>query len=198
MTHEEIAAHQLVRERFTALADASAIVGSHATRAQGTHRRQRDERVAGDGGRRAAHLPRRERDAASPRGSARSQSASSSRARAGRSRDRTSCWRGGRPRAGGREPAVATSGSSTAARWRSPSSARRPRVTLDGGTVAEARVAITALAPTIRRVPEAEAALTGSRRRPGGGARRPRRRRQRRARSPTSAASAATAARWPR
>jgi CO/xanthine dehydrogenase FAD-binding subunit len=35
-------------------------------------------------------------------------------------------------------------------------------VTLDGGTVTAARVAITALAPTIRRVPEAEAALTGS------------------------------------
>ena len=36
VTHEEIAANLLVRERFTALADASAIVGSHATRAQGT------------------------------------------------------------------------------------------------------------------------------------------------------------------
>ena len=36
VTHAEIAAHPTVRERFTALADASAIVGSHATRAQGT------------------------------------------------------------------------------------------------------------------------------------------------------------------
>jgi CO/xanthine dehydrogenase FAD-binding subunit len=36
VTHEEIAADALVRERLTALADASAIVGSHATRAQGT------------------------------------------------------------------------------------------------------------------------------------------------------------------
>jgi CO/xanthine dehydrogenase FAD-binding subunit len=35
-THEAIATHPLVRDRFTALADASAIVGSHATRAQGT------------------------------------------------------------------------------------------------------------------------------------------------------------------
>jgi CO/xanthine dehydrogenase FAD-binding subunit len=35
-THEEIVAHPVIRERFTALADASAIVGSHATRAQGT------------------------------------------------------------------------------------------------------------------------------------------------------------------
>jgi CO/xanthine dehydrogenase FAD-binding subunit len=35
-THEEIVAHPVIRERFTALADGSAIVGSHATRAQGT------------------------------------------------------------------------------------------------------------------------------------------------------------------
>lgn len=36
VTHEEIAEHALVLARLTALADASAIVGSHATRAQGT------------------------------------------------------------------------------------------------------------------------------------------------------------------
>jgi CO/xanthine dehydrogenase FAD-binding subunit len=36
VTHAEIAADPTIRERFTALADASAIVGSHATRAQGT------------------------------------------------------------------------------------------------------------------------------------------------------------------
>lgn len=35
-THEELAEHTLVLERLTALADAAAIVGSHATRAQGT------------------------------------------------------------------------------------------------------------------------------------------------------------------
>jgi xanthine dehydrogenase FAD-binding subunit len=35
-------------------------------------------------------------------------------------------------------------------------------VRLDGDVVADARIAITALAPTIRRVPEAEAALTGT------------------------------------
>ena len=35
-THAELAAHSAIRERFTALADASAIVGPHATRAQGT------------------------------------------------------------------------------------------------------------------------------------------------------------------
>lgn len=36
VSHEEIAADSTVLERLTALADASAIVGSHATRAQGT------------------------------------------------------------------------------------------------------------------------------------------------------------------
>jgi carbon-monoxide dehydrogenase medium subunit len=35
-------------------------------------------------------------------------------------------------------------------------------VTLDGDSVGDARIAITALAPTIRRVREAEAALAGS------------------------------------
>jgi CO/xanthine dehydrogenase FAD-binding subunit len=35
-------------------------------------------------------------------------------------------------------------------------------VTLDGGTVSDARIAITALAPTIHRVTEAEQALTGT------------------------------------
>jgi CO/xanthine dehydrogenase FAD-binding subunit len=36
VTHGEITGNAVVREHFTALADASAIVGSHATRAQGT------------------------------------------------------------------------------------------------------------------------------------------------------------------
>ncbi|MGH3037776.1 MAG: FAD binding domain-containing protein, partial [Gaiellaceae bacterium] len=36
VTHAEIASDPVVRERLTALADASSIVGSHATRAQGT------------------------------------------------------------------------------------------------------------------------------------------------------------------
>jgi carbon-monoxide dehydrogenase medium subunit len=35
-------------------------------------------------------------------------------------------------------------------------------VKVDGGSVADARIAITALAPTIRRVAEAEGALVGS------------------------------------
>ena len=35
-------------------------------------------------------------------------------------------------------------------------------VTFEGETISHARIAITALAPTIRRVPEAEAALIGT------------------------------------
>jgi carbon-monoxide dehydrogenase medium subunit len=35
-------------------------------------------------------------------------------------------------------------------------------VTLDGEKIADARVALTALAPTVQRVPEAEALLTGT------------------------------------
>ena len=50
----------VVRERLTALADASAIVGSHATQGPGHDRRQRHERLAGDGARRAADRPRRD------------------------------------------------------------------------------------------------------------------------------------------
>jgi CO/xanthine dehydrogenase FAD-binding subunit len=36
VTHEDLATHPVVVERFSALSDAAAIVGSHATRAQGT------------------------------------------------------------------------------------------------------------------------------------------------------------------
>ena len=36
VTHDEIVASAVIHDRFTALADASAIVGSHATRAHGT------------------------------------------------------------------------------------------------------------------------------------------------------------------
>jgi CO/xanthine dehydrogenase FAD-binding subunit len=36
VTHRELVGHPVVREHFTGLADASSIVGSHATRAQGT------------------------------------------------------------------------------------------------------------------------------------------------------------------
>ena len=68
---------------------------------------------------------------------------------------------------------------------------RHRRRELDGDVVRAARIAITALAPTIRRVPEAEAALTGAARRPRPPPRpRPPRRPPPPRRSPTSAARA--------
>ena len=66
-----------------------------------------------------------------------------------------------RPR---RAAAAPTSGSNTGGRWRSRSSARRPSsrsTATAGGTIADARIALTAVAPTIVRAPAAEAALIG-------------------------------------
>ena len=72
-------------------------------------------------------------------------------------------------------------------------------VHLDGGVVTDARVAITALAPTIRRVPEAEAALVGSDAGDERGRRgRPGRGRRLLADQPTSADRPSTGRRWPR
>ena len=102
------------------------------------------------------------------------------------------------PAARRRTRAAATSASSTGARWRSPSSAPPRCSSLDGDRVTDARLAITALAPTIRRVPEAEAALSGTDAgrdgRAGGAPRRP----PRPCRSPTSARPPTIGARWPR
>ena len=63
-THDAIERSDLVRSRWTALADASAIVGSPATRHVGTHRRQPRERLAGHGDRRAVRRVRRRGGAA--------------------------------------------------------------------------------------------------------------------------------------
>lgn len=161
-THDEISAHPLVRERFTALADASAIVGSHATRAQGTI-----------GGNLMNASPAMESGGplmclgasvmlTSPRGSHWVPVADlftgpgSTAAQPDEllvavdvpapAEGTGSCYVRLEYR---RQMEIAVVGAAAA-------------VTLDGGTVTDARVAITALAPTIRRVPEAEAALTGS------------------------------------
>ena len=126
-THEEIVAHPAVRERFAALADASAIVGSHATRAQGTIGGNVmngspamdaggpllcfDGSVTLRSGDRRAHRP--DRGPVDRSGVDRGE-------RRRVARRRSTCRR---PPRG---PAPATSGSSTAARWRSPWWARRP------------------------------------------------------------------------
>lgn len=126
VTHRELAGDELVRERLTALADACGIVGSHATRAQGTV-----------GGNLMNASPAMESggpllcfDAV-----ALLRSASAMRTLGiaellagpgGRPRHRVSCWRQSRCRSLPRAPAAATCGSSTAARWRSRSSAPPP------------------------------------------------------------------------
>jgi CO/xanthine dehydrogenase FAD-binding subunit len=161
-SHAQIASHPLVVERFTALADASAIVGSHATRSHGTL-----------GGNLMNASPAMETggplqclDATvtlrSERG-ARSVAVSDLFAGPGAttaaddellvSIDVPSPA----PGAGSayvrleyrRQMEIAVVGATAV-------------VVLDRSTVSDARVAITALAPTIRRVPEAEAALTGA------------------------------------
>ena len=127
-SHAEIAASDDVRERFTALSDASAIVGSHATRAQGTV-----------GGNLMNASPAMETGGPLVCLGATATLRSPSRHALGRGRGSVvgagqddGCGRrasrGCRdPRACRRERAARTSGSSTGDRWRSPSSARPPR-----------------------------------------------------------------------
>ena len=161
-THEQILASAVIGARFTALADASAIVGSHATRAHGTiGGNVMNASPAMDTGGpllcfdASVHLRSTSRERAVPLGE---------------------LWTGPggtvaepeellvaielpepRPGTGScyvrleyrRQMEIAVVGSTAV-------------VTLDAGTIAHARLAITALAPTIHRVPEAEAALAGS------------------------------------
>ncbi|MEP6973254.1 MAG: FAD binding domain-containing protein, partial [Actinomycetota bacterium] len=168
-THLEIVAHPLVRERFTALADACAIVGSHATRAQGT--------IGGNVMNASPAM-----DAGGPllcfEGSVRLRSAGDGGDSGGGERvlPLAELWTGpGSTNAAPDEllvaidlPAPAGGSGSCYVRLEY----RRQMeiavvgatavVTLADGVVSDARVAITSLAPTIRRVPEAEQALVGS------------------------------------
>jgi CO/xanthine dehydrogenase FAD-binding subunit len=162
VTHEEIASDPLVLERLTALADASAVVGSHATRAQGT--------IGGNvmnaspamevGGPLAVFGA--EATLRSTSGERRvpvtelltgpgATSAAADELLTGvevplPSEGTGSCYARLEYR---RQMEIAVVGATAA-------------VTLVDGTVEQARVAITALAPTIRLVPEAEEALVGS------------------------------------
>jgi CO/xanthine dehydrogenase FAD-binding subunit len=162
VTHRDIVASDKVRDRYTALADASAIVGSHATRAQGT--------IGGNVMNASPAM-----DTGGPllclgaTATLRSPSGE-------RSVGLDELWTG--PGA-----TSATTGELLVALDVPPPSPgtgscyvrleyRRQMeiavvgatcvVTLDGERVGDARVAITALTPIIRRVPEAEAALQGS------------------------------------
>jgi CO/xanthine dehydrogenase FAD-binding subunit len=161
-THAELLAHPVVRERYTALADAAAIVGSHATRAQGTV-----------GGNLMNASPAMETggplmclDATVTLRSAEGI----------RSVPVSELFTG--PGATVAEPAellvsvdlpapaAATGSAYVRLEYRRQMEiavvGATAAVTLDGDVVSRARVAITALAPTIRRVAEAEAALAGT------------------------------------
>jgi CO/xanthine dehydrogenase FAD-binding subunit len=162
VTHGEIVADRAIRERFTALADASAIVGSHATRAHGT--------IGGNVMNASPAM-----DTGGPLlcfgASADLRSASGERAL-----PLEQLWTGpGATAADPREllvrvdvpaPAPATGSAYVRLEYRRQMEIAVVGVTavvrLNAGSVSDARVAITALAPTIRRVSEAEAALIGS------------------------------------
>jgi len=162
VTHAEIAAHPAVRERFTALADASSIVGSHATRAQGTL-----------GGNVMNASPAMEtggplvclgatvtlRSATATRSLAVEELFSGPGATVAAADELLVAVDVPPPAAGTgsayvrleyrRQMEIAVVGAAAV-------------VTLAGDDVTHARVAITALAPTIRRVPSAEDALVGT------------------------------------
>ena len=162
VTHEEIVLHPVIRERFTALADASAIVGSHATRAQGTV-----------GGNLMNASPAMEIG-----GPLSCFDATVTLQSSGGSRDLLvadlfvgpgqTIAEPGELLTAVEIPELPAGAGSCYARLEY----RRQMeiavvgatavVVLDGGQVTDARIAITALAPTIHRVPEAEAALVGT------------------------------------
>ncbi len=161
-SHAEIAADDDVRGRFTALAEACAIVGSHATRAQGTI-----------GGNLMNASPAMETGGPLVCFGASVTLRSPSGTRWMSVED---LWTGpGQTAAHPDELLVAVDLPSPAAGTGSAYLRLEYRrqmeiavvgatavVAVEDGSVADARVAITALAPTIRRVPEAEAALVGS------------------------------------
>jgi CO/xanthine dehydrogenase FAD-binding subunit len=161
LTHAEIAAHPEIRARFTALADASAIVGSHATRAHGTI-----------GGNVMNASPAMETGGPLVCLGATATLRSLGDTRTVPVED---LFTGpGATSASPDELLVAVDGPSPAPGTGSAYVRLEYRrqmeiavvgatavVTLADGRVEDARIAITALAPTIRRVPAAEAALVG-------------------------------------
>jgi CO/xanthine dehydrogenase FAD-binding subunit len=161
VTHEDIVVSESARTRFTALADASAIVGSHATRANGTiGGNVMNASPAMDTGGPLLCLG----------------ATVTLRSAAGeRSLPLDELWTGpGATTAAPDEllvsidlPAPADGSGSAYVRLEYRRQMEiavvgaTAMVTLTGGALRDARVAITALAPTIRRVAEAEQALVG-------------------------------------
>jgi CO/xanthine dehydrogenase FAD-binding subunit len=162
VSHEAIFASEVVRARFTALADASAIVGSHATRSTGTI-----------GGNVMNASPAMETGGPLMCLGATVRLRSSSGERAVPVDELFTAP--GRTVADPHEllvsvdvpePAPGTGSAYVRLEYRRQMEiaivGATAVVTISDGTVTAARVAITALAPTIRRVPAAEAALVGS------------------------------------
>jgi len=162
VTHEALVADDTVRTRLTALADASAIVGSHATRAQGT--------IGGNVMNASPAM-----DTGGPLLCF--DAAVTLRSTAGeRTLGLAELWTGpGTTSATAGElltaviipiPAADTGSCYVRLEYRRQMEiavvGATAVVTVADGTVGDARVAITALAPTIRRVPEAERALVGT------------------------------------
>jgi CO/xanthine dehydrogenase FAD-binding subunit len=162
VTHQALVESAVIRERITALADASAIVGSHATRANGTL-----------GGNVMNASP-----AMDTGGPLLCAGATAVLRSSGGDREvpLDELWTGpgstsARPdellvALGIPAPAAGTGSAYVRLEYRRQMEIAivgvTASLTLDGGSVSDARIAITALAPTIRRVPDAEAALAGS------------------------------------
>ena len=161
-THAEIAAHPVVRDRFTALADASAIVGSHATRAHGTlggNLMNASPAMETGGPLMCLDATVTLRSATDNRTVAVGDLFAGPGMTAATPDELLVAIEVPPPAPGTgsayvrleyrRQMEIAVVGATAV-------------VVLDGPTVTGAKVAITALAPTIRRVPEAEAAITGT------------------------------------
>jgi CO/xanthine dehydrogenase FAD-binding subunit len=162
VTHGDVVTSEDIRTRYTALADASAIVGSHATRAQGT--------IGGNVMNASPAM-----DTGGPLlcfgATTTLRSASGER-----SIGLDELWTGpGSTSARPDEllvaldvpsPAVGTGSCYVRLEYRRQMEiavvGATAVVTVEGDRVVGARVAITALTPTIRRVPEAESALVGT------------------------------------
>ncbi len=162
VTHGDLVANEDVRTRYTAIADASAIVGSHATRAQGTI-----------GGNVINASPAMDTGAPLLCFGA---TATLRSHKGERSIALDELWTGpGKTSAGPDEllvaiqlpaPAAGTGSSYVRLEYRRQMEiavvGAAAIITVDGDRISDARIAITALTPTIRRVPEAESALTGT------------------------------------
>jgi CO/xanthine dehydrogenase FAD-binding subunit len=162
VTHGDLVANEDVRTRYTAIADACAIVGSHATRAQGT--------IGGNVMNASPAM-----DTGAPllcfAATARLRSPHGERPVA-----LDELWTGpGTTSARPDEllvalelpaPAAGTGSTYVRLEYRRQMEiavvGAAAAVTVDGDQITDARIAITALTPTIRRVPEAESALTGT------------------------------------